>query len=357
MCWGASAAPGTVAHCARAKGRRRGGGRANIEAKRCRNLRFSPRPSPPLQAHYRATKPAKTAAQLANQKAAFLASVPEANRGAISDELLSTAADLGMVENVALLSNAPDNGFTGVNLYCDDEGQALGLPRNVRACEIAACAGKPLDVCGDAFLARVMDSEDAFARVDLLLSEVSSSAPWVKAAADQNRRKAASESAHVKLARAGVKAGVNDLTATKIEELPTAPASTKTPSSAKPPPCPHRDAGNAAFKAGRFDDAVACYTRAADAAPSSSSPAWLAAVNNRAAARLAAGDHAGAAQDAGAVLAIAPDDVKARLRRAAAREGVGEAAGAREDYEAVLKVEPGNAQARAGVARVGEGSG
>jgi hypothetical protein len=73
--------------------------------------------------------------------------------------------------------------------------QALGLPRNLRACEIAACAGKPLDVCGDAFLARVMDSDAEFARLDLLLSEVSSGAAWVKAAAAQNRAKAASESA------------------------------------------------------------------------------------------------------------------------------------------------------------------
>jgi hypothetical protein len=50
------------------------------------------------------------------------------------------------VENIALLSNAQDNGFVGVNLYADDEGSIRGLPRNLRASEIALCCGKPLEV-------------------------------------------------------------------------------------------------------------------------------------------------------------------------------------------------------------------
>lgn len=301
------------------------------------------------QAHFKATKPAKTDAQLAAQKAAFLASVPEADRDKLPAGLLDTATSLGMVENVALLANAPDNGFVGVNLYCDDEGQVLGLPRNVRACEIAACAGKPLDVCGDAFLARVMDSDAEFARLDLTLDEVSSSAPWVKAAADQNRRKAASESASARLGRVGLTPGVNDLRpVARPLAAKAAPAA-----SAAPPPCPHRAAGNAAFKDQRWSDAVDAYTRAADAA-SPSSPAWIAAVNNRAAAKLAAGDAAGAAADAGAVIDVAPADVKARLRRGAAREKLGDGQGAAEDYKAALAAEPGNGQAKQGLARVAQ---
>jgi hypothetical protein len=50
------------------------------------------------------------------------------------------------VENISLLSNARDNGFVGVNLYADDEGAIRGLPRNMRASEIAHCCGKPLEV-------------------------------------------------------------------------------------------------------------------------------------------------------------------------------------------------------------------
>lgn len=50
------------------------------------------------------------------------------------------------MENIALLSNARDNGFIGVNMYCDDEGTLRGLPPNRRASEIAHCCGKPLEV-------------------------------------------------------------------------------------------------------------------------------------------------------------------------------------------------------------------
>lgn len=315
-----------------------------------RQLRWNPLTLHPPQAHFKATKTAKSAAQLAAQKAAFLASVPEADRGNLPPGLLDAATGLGMVENVALLSNAPAHGFIGVNLYCDDEGQALGLPRNARACEIAACAGKPLDVCGDAFLARVMDSDAEFARLDLRLEEVSSSAPWVKAGAAQNAAKRAGESADVRLARAGVKAGVNDL-GRAAEKASTTAAPAKPAAAAPPPACPHRADGNAAFKEKRWSAAVAAYTRAADAAIPSS-PAWIAAVNNRAAVKLAAGDAAGAAADAGAVLDIAPGDVKARLRRGSAREALGDSAGATADYQAALAVEPGNGQARDGLARV-----
>lgn len=44
-------------------------------------------------------------------------------------------------------------------------------------------------VKGDAFLARVMDNGDDFDRLDLDLSEVSSSAAWVQQAQQQNERK------------------------------------------------------------------------------------------------------------------------------------------------------------------------
>ena len=51
-----------------------------------------------------------------------------------------------MVENIALLSNAPDNGFVGVNMYVDDSGRSKGLPFNVRASDIGTTCGKPLEV-------------------------------------------------------------------------------------------------------------------------------------------------------------------------------------------------------------------
>ena len=60
--------------------------------------------------------------------------------------MLDVAGGLGLVESVALLSNAKDNGFIGVNMYCDDEGALLNAPLNVRASEISSCCGKPLEV-------------------------------------------------------------------------------------------------------------------------------------------------------------------------------------------------------------------
>ena len=49
------------------------------------------------------------------------------------------------VENIALLANATDNNFTGVNLYCDDEAAFVEAPLNPRASEIAACCGRALE--------------------------------------------------------------------------------------------------------------------------------------------------------------------------------------------------------------------
>ena len=56
-------------------------------------------------------------------------------------------ADLGTVESIALLSNSRDNGFIGVNLYCDDEASFVDAPPNPRATEIAFCCGKQMQVC------------------------------------------------------------------------------------------------------------------------------------------------------------------------------------------------------------------
>ena len=134
-----------------------------------------------LQAHFRQLKPSKTTAQLAAQREGLLQQVPEAQRKSITDEVINQALGMDMVsrpclpispcrtlhhcqgtlilkefrpigektslqvEHVALLSNATDNNFTGVTMYCDDEAVAVGLPVNVRASEIAGCAGCPAE--------------------------------------------------------------------------------------------------------------------------------------------------------------------------------------------------------------------
>lgn len=53
---------------------------------------------------------------------------------------------LPQVEPIALLANAPDTGFIGVYLYCDDQASIKQLPVNQRATAIAAAAGQQLQV-------------------------------------------------------------------------------------------------------------------------------------------------------------------------------------------------------------------
>lgn len=50
------------------------------------------------------------------------------------------------VENVALMSNRPDNNFVAVNMYCDDSAMIKDLAINLRASQIAECAGKIIEV-------------------------------------------------------------------------------------------------------------------------------------------------------------------------------------------------------------------
>ena len=57
-----------------------------------------------------------------------------------------TAAHALQVESCALLGNSRDNGFVGVNLYCDDEASFIDAPLNMRASDIAGCCGRPMQV-------------------------------------------------------------------------------------------------------------------------------------------------------------------------------------------------------------------
>lgn len=86
-------------------------------------------------------------------------------------------------------------------------------------------------------------------------------------------------------------------------------------------------------------------------------PGWATALNNRAMARLRAGDAAGASADCDAVLADDPRNVKALLRRAAAREELGRPQPALEDLRQVLQLQPQNKEAQQGVERLGGGGG
>jgi hypothetical protein len=109
----------------------------------------------------------------------------------VSTQMLNSLAEMGAsVEIISLSIASPENGFIGVSMYCDGNGESKGLGPNKRATDIArACGHANLVVRGDAFLARVYDNEaagDAWMRRDLVLSECDVAAPWVVASRAAN---------------------------------------------------------------------------------------------------------------------------------------------------------------------------
>ena len=74
-------------------------------------------------------------------------------------------------------------------MYVDDTGVMKGLPDNVRAAGLAAAAGHPCEVHGDAIVGRVVDCDDKFERQDFTLPEVDSGAAWIAEAQARNAQR------------------------------------------------------------------------------------------------------------------------------------------------------------------------
>uniref|UniRef100_A0A7R9VTC5 Uncharacterized protein n=1 Tax=Chlamydomonas euryale TaxID=1486919 RepID=A0A7R9VTC5_9CHLO len=254
----------------------------------------------------------------------------------VDPSMLERALDMQMVENVMLLPNNQETGYAGVNLYCDDQAQFKQLELNPRASQIAMCAGKPLEVRGDVFLARVFDNEKDFQRMDFTLSEMSSSASWVMQAADIARRKAADPQ---------VQNEFLDRVNKPQTARPARPAATVrelTPAEVE------KEEGNAAVKRGDWDAALQRYTAALEL-----DPGLTAARNNRALALIKLKRYAEAEADCDAVVEKEPRNVKALLRRISAREAQqGRAQDVLADAESVLKLEPQNKEATTAKQRV-----
>lgn len=305
----------------------------------------------------------------------------------MDEGLLAAATGMQMVESVGLLPNLPAHRHVGVNMYVDDEGSIVGAPLNPRASELAALAGRPVQVRGDAFLARVLDDGDAFHRLDFGLADLSSSAPWVAAARAHAEATAQRERPETTLRRLQEErqAGTGAAAPSPGEALKQqgnegacwgcgAPhcgwgagleavlaASPGRAGGAASEACPGRlgcGAGRprhadrrapnprmrwrrrAAFKRGDWVGAAGLYGWALEA-----EPGLLAARNNRAQALLQLERWDEAAADAGAVLEAEPGNVKALLRRAAARRGLGDGESAAWDLRAVLELQPKHREA------------
>ena len=229
-----------------------------------------------------------------------------------------------MVENIALLSNSRDYDFIGVNMYVDDEGSVRGCARNIRATEIAHCCDKPIEVKGDAFLARVLDDGDNFERRDLYLTEISSEAEWVKQAKNQAAKRREAESSAEVMRRIQVDSKAK---AVQVRELTPAEAA--------------KEEGNTAFKKGLWEEAIQYYTKAIQL-DTLMIPAW----NNRAMAFLKVQHWEEALADSLAVLERQPSNVKALLRAAAAEAELDRKDEAKQHLESALLVEPSNIEAK-----------
>ena len=137
----------------------------------------------------------------------------------------------------------------GVNMYVDDKGTSKGSPHNERASQVCTACGLPTDVRGDAFLARVWDDQDGFVRHNLVISEISSDAPWVAEASKVNalRQDPAAAAAKLSAMKSGSAAEPAD-TRSLAERLDLAKAA--------------KAAGTEQFKAGDVGGAAERYAEA-----------------------------------------------------------------------------------------------
>ena len=204
-----------------------------------------------LQEYYRRHAPVTTAegkaAMLESVRATMKEKQPDAP--APDEGLLGQLASSQTVDIVLLLPATPASDFIGVNLYVDDKGVAKGSAVNARASAICAECGKPTEVRGDAFVAKLWDDQDGFVRHSVTLADLASDAAWVLKARQINAVSTDPGQAEAKL-RASIGA--------KPPEPPGQPLSERLPMAEAA-----RAAGTSAFKGGDMEGAAARYEEAA----------------------------------------------------------------------------------------------
>jgi len=113
-----------------------------------------------------------------------------------------------------------------------------------------------------------------------------------------------------------------------------------------------KENGNKFFGKQEYDNAIGCYTEAILRAPEEDKELKATCLANRAACHLMKQEHDAVVSDCTEAMELKENYINAIQRRGTAYENLDKLAEALDDYKAVLALDPDNAKARAGVQRV-----
>jgi HSP20 family molecular chaperone IbpA len=119
-------------------------------------------------------------------KAQAMRTLGEQGAGVSKEAIMRETKD-GSTETFALVRPSEHNGWCGVYLYLDEVGMLKGLPPNRRAGRLAMeCGFDGVNFFGDMFIGRVQTKPAPMRSVDFKLSDLDSSAPWMRSATMEN---------------------------------------------------------------------------------------------------------------------------------------------------------------------------
>eukprot|EP00210_Caulerpa_lentillifera_P002757 g2636.t1 len=269
-----------------------------------------------LKQHFRQFHPKISESERKRHKDTILKKGKLEGNTKISDDLLNLATDMQLIETIALLPCMKQHDSIGVTMYVDDSGSYKNLPINTRATDLTQTCGLLTEfILGDAFLARVKENDDDFKRMDLLTSEVSSTAKWVKQAKKHNQKKMNQPMAEDIISKMK--------SSPKIEEI--------TPADEE------RQKGNDFFKQGLFEKALECYSSCLKL-DTESIPAYT----NRSLMYFKLGRFEEALIDAEDALKLDNNNVKAHYRKGEALEALERHQDAICAFEEILNIQQNN---------------